>query len=54
MTSVEHNPPLQEIVEAQLTPIFMDLCKNSDLPTKARTDILWTITNILSGSHEMS
>lgn len=54
MTSVESNPPLKEIVDANLLPWMMGLCDREDADDTVRLNILWVITNVLSGNQEMS
>lgn len=51
-SSIEDGPPLEQIRKSEIIPILMTLHKDKSLPESVIQDILWTLTNVASGSSE--
>ena len=48
--SLEHNPPIQELIDAGILPFLIDWVQKFDFP-QLQYESAWTITNIASGTH---
>jgi importin subunit alpha-6/7 len=51
-SSIEDSPPLEQIRKSEIIPILMTIHKDKSLPESVIQDILWTLTNVASGSSE--
>ena len=52
-SSIENDPPLGLIINAGLVPILMNYHRvKKDLPSAAKHDILWAVTNVASGNSQ--
>lgn len=52
-SSIENDPPLGLIINSGLVPILMSFHREKkNLPTSAKHDILWAITNVASGNSQ--
>jgi len=51
-SSIENQPPLDLIRKSEVVPILMAFHKDQTLPETVLQDILWTLTNVASGSSE--
>ena len=49
--SLEHNPPIQEVIDAGVLPYLIDWIQKFDFP-QLQYESAWTITNIASGTHQ--
>ena len=49
-SSIEVNPPLQQIREAGLVPVLINYHRGRKLSDESKQNILWAITNIASGN----
>jgi len=47
--SVDRNPPIQKVIDAQLIPIFIEMSKQSVFP-QLQLEATWILTNVCSGS----
>lgn len=53
LLSVQKNPPISEIIKADLLPIFINFLKNDSEP-QLQFEAAWVITNITSGTSEQT
>ena len=49
--SLEHHPPIQEVIDAGVLPFLIDWIQKFDYP-QLQYESAWTITNIASGTHQ--
>ena len=50
MVSLAKNPPIQTLIDANLLPVLLDLLMNKSDISRIQFEILWTLTNVASGS----
>ena len=53
-TSKEINPQFEKVLDSGLVPFLLKIPKEIDIKNKTLIDILWIITNLLSGTSEVS
>jgi len=53
LLSIEHNPPIQKVIEAGVIPRFIEFMQRDDEP-HLQTEATWAMTNIASGSTEQT
>lgn len=51
MLTLEHNPPIQEVIDAGVVPHLLDWLERGDFP-QLQYEATWILTNITSGSHQ--
>lgn len=51
LLSFEKNPPLQQVIDANLVPKFVQFVQHDNQP-KLQFEAAWCLTNIASGEHE--
>lgn len=51
-SSIEDNPPLSLIIQAQLVPVLLSFHRGREVPEAALQDLLWTLANLGSGNAE--
>lgn len=47
--SVDNEPPIQQVIDAQLVPIFIEMCRQKTFP-QLQLEATWILTNVCSGS----
>jgi len=51
MLAVEHDPPIDEVVQAGVVPLMIDILRRGDMP-QLHFEAAWVLTNIVSGTSE--
>ena len=51
LLSLVDNPPIQNVIDANLLPVFLSLIGRTDVP-RLQFEVLWCLTNIASGKAE--
>lgn len=51
LLSFEQDPPLQQVIDANLVPLFIKFAERTD-EIKLQFEAAWCLTNIASGEHE--
>ena len=52
LLSIDPNPPIQEIIDLKLVPQLINLLDNS--PNEFKYEVIWSLTNIASGSPDQA
>jgi importin subunit alpha-6/7 len=47
--SVEHQPPIQTVIDAKLIPVFIEMSKQNIYP-QLQLEATWILTNVCSGT----
>eukprot|EP00053_Salpingoeca_punica_P014878 m.135610 g.135610 ORF g.135610 m.135610 type:complete len:603 (+) comp16564_c1_seq3:206-2014(+) len=53
LLTIEHGPPIQEVIEAGVVPYLTQLLSKHDMPD-AQAEAAWALTNIASGTSEQT